>query len=125
MVYFNQQHFVPLERTAEIIEDLYGQSVNEGAIVEACNQVTKQVEPVNQACKAELIVTGGTVHFDETGGRIEKKLWWLHVACTSLLTYYAAHPNRGIKALGAIGIFRYSKERPCTTPTGLTFNTKV
>jgi transposase len=105
MVYFNQQHFVPLERTAEIIEDLYGQSVSEGTLVEVCNQVAKQVEPLNEACKAELIATEGTVHFDETGGRIEKKLWWLHVACTSLLTHYEAHQKRGSKALDAMGIF--------------------
>ncbi len=105
MVYFNQQHFVPLERTAEILEDLYGQVVSEGTIVETCNQVAKQVEPINQATKEELQATTGTAHFDETGGRIDKELWWLHVVCTSLLTYYAAHPNRGCKALDAIGIF--------------------
>ena len=105
MVYFNQQHHVPLERTTEILKDLYGQAVSEGTIVEACNQVAKQVGPVNQACKEELQATTGTAHFDETGGRIEKKLWWLHVVCTNLLTYYAAHPNRGRKALDEIGIF--------------------
>jgi transposase len=105
MVYFNQQHFVPLERTAEIIEDLYGQVVSEGTIVEACNQVARQVEPINQATKKELLVTKGTAHFDETGGRVDGKLWWLHVVCTNLLTYYAIHQNRGCKALDAIGIF--------------------
>ena len=105
MVYLNQQHFVPLERTAEIIEDFYGQRVSEGTIVEACNEAARQVEPVHQAIKAELIATQGTAHFDETGGRIDGKLWWLHVVCTSLLTYYAVHPNRGCKALDAIGIF--------------------
>jgi len=105
MVYFNQQHHVSLERTAEIIEDLYGQSVSEGTIVETCNLVAKQVEPVNQAVKAELIAMQGTAHFDETGMRIEKTLWWLHVVCTELLTFYAPHPNRGCKALDAIGIF--------------------
>ena len=105
MVYFNQQHHVPLERTAEILEDLYGQSVSEGTIVEACNRIAKQVEGVCQAIKVELITTKGTVHFDETGGRVNKKLWWLHVACTDLLTYYAVHQNRGGKALDAIGIF--------------------
>ena len=105
MVYFNQQHFVPLERTAEILEDLYGQSVSEGTIVEACNQVARQVEPVNQAAKEELKATTGTAHFDETGGRIDGKLWWLHGVCTSLLTSYAVHQNRGCKALDAIGIF--------------------
>ena len=105
MVYFNQQHHVPLERTAEIIEDLYDQTVSEGTIVEACAQVAKRVEPVNQACKEELQATTGTAHFDETGGRVEKKLWWLHVVCTNLLTYYAVHRHRGSKALDEIGIF--------------------
>ncbi|HEX7434066.1 MAG TPA: IS66 family transposase [Anaerolineaceae bacterium] len=105
MVYFNQQHHVPLERTTEILEDLYDQVVSEGTIVEACNQVAKRVEPVNQACKEELQATTGAAHFDETGARIEKKLWRLHVTCTSLLTYYAVHANRGRKALDAIGIF--------------------
>jgi len=105
MVYFNQQHHVPLERTAEIIEDLYDQAVSEGTIVEACVQVAKQVGPVNQVCKEELQATTGTAHFDETGGRVEKKLWWLHVVCTNLLTYYAVHRHRGSKALDEIGIF--------------------
>jgi transposase len=105
MVYFNQQHFVPLERTAEIIEDLYGQVMSEATIVEACNQVAKRVESVNQAVKKEMLVTEGTAHFDETGGRIDGKLWWLHVVSTSLLTYYAVHQNRGCKALDAIGVF--------------------
>jgi len=105
MVYFNQQHHVPLERTAEILEDLYGQSVSEGTIVEACNQMAERIEPVYQAIKAELTETKDPAHFDETGARVEKKLWWLHVVCTGLLTYYAIHPNRGGKALDAIGIF--------------------
>lgn len=35
-VFFNQYQFVPLERPAEIFEDLYGQSVSEGTIVETC-----------------------------------------------------------------------------------------
>lgn len=105
MVYFNQQHFVPLERTVEILEDLYGQTISEGTIVEACNALGKAVEPVNQATKEELTDTQGTAHFDETGGQVDGKLWWLHVVCTNLLTYYAVHQNRGRKALDAIGIF--------------------
>jgi hypothetical protein len=57
MVFYNQQHYVPLERTVEIIEDLYGQSISEGTIVEACNEISQQVEPVVEAMK-----TGGENH---------------------------------------------------------------
>jgi transposase len=105
MVYFNQYQFVPLERTAEIFEDLYGQSMSEGTIVEACAQAEQQVEPVVKAIREELKTSQEPAHFDETGSRVEKKLWWLHVICTSLLTYYEIHQNRGRKALDAIGIF--------------------
>jgi len=87
IVYFNKHHFVSLERTAEFIEDLYGQAIREGTIVEACSRVAKQIEPVNQAIKKDLITTQGTANFDEAGGSIDGKLWWLHVICTSLLTY--------------------------------------
>ena len=111
MVYFHQYHFVPLERTAEILEDLYGQTVSEGTIVEACNETAQQVEPIYQLTKAELTNTTDTGHFDETGGRIEGQLWWLHVICTALLTYYAPHRKRGCEALDAIGIFPVFKGR--------------
>jgi len=105
MVYFHQYHFVPLERTAEILKDLYGQTVSEGTIVEACHETAQKVEPIYQLTKTELITTQETGHFDETGSRIGGMLWWLHVVCTNLLTYYAPHQKRGGKALEAIGIF--------------------
>jgi transposase len=105
MVYYHQYHFVPLERTAEILEDLYGQTVSEGTIVEACNETAQQVEPIYQVTKTELTNTTDTGHFDETGSRIGGQLWWLHVVCTALLTYYAPHRKRGGEALDAMGIF--------------------
>jgi transposase len=105
MVYFHQYQLVPLERTAEIVEDLYGQTVSEGTIVEACNETAQEVEPIYQLTKTELTNTTDTGHFDETGSRIEGKLWWMHVVCTAFLTYYAPHQKRGSEALDAIGIF--------------------
>lgn len=105
MVYFHEQHFVPLERTAEIIEDLYGQTVSEGTLVEACHSMAQRVQPVCQAIKAELQESQGSAHFDETGGRVEKALWWFHVVCTPWLTYYEPHAKRGKQALEAIDIF--------------------
>lgn len=105
MVYFHQQHFAPLEHPAEILEDLYDQPVSEGTIVEACRTVAQRVQPIYQAIKTELQVTKEPGHFDEIGERVEKALWWFHVACTALLTYHEAHAKRGKQALEAIEIF--------------------
>jgi transposase len=106
MVYFNQgHHHIPLERTAEIIENLHEQSISEGTIVAFCNQMSQQVGPIIETAKVELESTTVTVHFDETGGRINGKLCWFHVVCTAFLTFYAIHPKRGSQASDVIGIF--------------------
>jgi transposase len=104
VVYFNQYHFIPLERTSEIFADLYGQALADGTIISAAEAIAQQVSPVNTVVKAHLITTTEPIHFDETGTAVAGRLQWVHVACTALLTYLAVHPNRGRKALDAIGI---------------------
>jgi transposase len=103
-VYLNQAHFIPLERTSEILNDLYGQPLGEATIIAACEEVAEQVESVNAATKAHLIHTPEAVHFDETGLRVAGALHWMHVASSGLLTYLQAHAQRGSKALDEVGI---------------------
>lgn len=94
-VYFNQYHHIPLERTGEILAELYDQPLSEGTIVAACLQVAHQVSPVNEAIKDPLIQTEEPVHFDETGLRVTERLNWVHVASTAALTYLVVHAKRG------------------------------
>jgi transposase len=110
-VYFNQYQLLPLERTAEVFKELYGQALSEGTILEACQEVAEQVEPGNAAIKKHLTEKEEVVHFDETGGRVEGKLQWLHSASTALLTYYAMHARRGKPAMDAMGILPDLKGR--------------
>ena len=110
-VYFNQYQLLPLERTGEVFEELYGQALSEGTILEACQEVANQVEPGNAAIKKHLTEREDVVHFDETGSRVEGKLQWLHSASTALLTYYAMHARRGKPAMDAIGILSKLKGR--------------
>jgi len=104
MVYFNQYHFVSLERTAEIMTDLYGQEVSQGTIVTAGLAIAQQVKPVNERVKKHLIEQTEVSQHDETGARVEGKLQWLHSSSTDYLTYYAINPKRGRQALDEIGI---------------------
>lgn len=104
MVYFNQYHFVSLERVAEIMSDLYGQEVSEGTIVSAGLTIAQQVSSVNERVKTHLIEQAEVSHHDETGVPVNGSLQWLHSSSTAHLTHYAIHPKRGSKALNEIGI---------------------
>jgi transposase len=73
-------------------------SVSEGTLYNTRSQCFEQLEPISDAIEA-AIVASEVVHFDETGLRVNGKLWWLHVACTSGLTYYFVHPKRGQVAI--------------------------
>lgn len=104
MVYFHEYQLLPLQRTQEAFQDLYGQSVGEGTIVSACEEMAEKVFPANAAIKQHLTYNELVESFDETGMRIASVLHWLHVACTRWLTYYEVHRKRGKEAMDAIGI---------------------
>lgn len=108
-VYFNQNHHVPLQRTEEILIDLYGHSPSEATIIASCQETEKQVAPVNEAAKEHLIETKEPIHCDETGLRVEGKLHWTHVASTDQVTYLEVHHKRGKQALDEIGILPQRK----------------
>ena len=103
-VYLNQNHHIPLERTQEMLVDLYDHSPSEATIIAACLETEEQVTVVNTAVKEHLIETDEPVRCDETGLRVEGRLHWAHVASTEQATYLEVHSKRGQQALDEIGI---------------------
>lgn len=101
--YLNQYQLIPLERTCEIFEDIFGHRLSEEFILQSNEKLAECVRPSNSAVK-EMLIKGDVVNFDETGLRVEDRLNWLHLASNSNLTYYEIHEKRGKIAMDEIGI---------------------
>jgi len=104
LTYLNQKHFIPLERVNDFCEDVFQHSVGEGTIVEANAQVAETVEPIHERTQQHLIETDETVHFDESGLRVNQKLNWIHSAGTQRATCYHVDPKRGQDGINRAGI---------------------
>lgn len=101
--YFTSGHFIPVERTAQIFKDLFGQSPSEAFILNAGKQLEQKIEPARAAVKGQL-QQAKILHVDETGLRVTGKLHWLHSASTDKLTDYEVHTKRGKEAMDTAGI---------------------
>jgi transposase len=103
MMYLMEGQLLPSARTCEVLSDIVGVSVSEGTLFNTRSQCFEQLAPIASTIQA-AIVTSDVVHFDETGMRVNGKLWWLHVACTDGLTYYFVHSKRGSEAIDEMEI---------------------
>ena len=102
-VYLKNYQLLPYERTCEMLGDFFGCPMSEGTLANLISECHERLDKPVQQIK-ELIAQAPIAHFDESGSRVEKKLWWLHAASTLNATCYVIHPKRGAEALEAIGI---------------------
>lgn len=102
-VYLKTYQHLPYERACELLADLLGCSLSEGTLANIISQCEDLAETPVAKIK-EMITQAEVAHFDETGSRVETKLWWLHSASTENATYYDIHRKRGNEATDAIGI---------------------
>lgn len=102
-VYLVEGQTVPYARASQLLQDLLGVQLSAGSIASFAKTGYEQLAEVETQIKTAL-ARARVLHQDETGLRVEKEGWWVHVCSTDQLTHYAAHPNRGRAALDAIGI---------------------
>ena len=102
-VYLKNYQFLPFERTCELLGDLFGCGISEGALANILVSCAEQLKDPLLSIK-EHIEQASVAHFDESGSRVESKLWWLHSASTAHATYYDIHRKRGSEAIDQIGI---------------------
>lgn len=103
LTYLNQYQLLPYERTSELFLDLFDIELSAGTIVNTNRVCFEALKSYEEKIK-DKITASPVVHFDETGLYSKGDRWWLHVASTGSLTYYAAHPRRGKAATDVIDI---------------------
>ncbi len=101
--YLNVHQLLPLDRTTELIEDICGRRISEGTLVNMLTDCAEKLEPVETKIKAGVMASS-VVNFDETGLRVVKTPYWLHVSSTPALTFYWVDPKRGKKAHDRMGV---------------------
>jgi transposase len=109
-IYLNQFQFLPYERVKQAFYDLFALSLSEGTLFNIIKGCHKKLFAYEEMVK-ELIIKSKVAHFDESGMRANKKLHWLHVASTKMLTYYELHEKRGSEAMDTIGILNVFQGR--------------
>ena len=111
MAYLNHEQHIPLKRTCDVFEEFYGHRPAEGTIYAAGAEVAQIVTPATEAIKEHLALREEIIGNDETGMRIDGKLYWLQTTCTTWLTYYAYQQKRGKVAMDAINLLPRFKGR--------------
>jgi transposase len=103
VVYLLHGHFLPEDRLAEVMRDLFGVSLVPATIARISRSCAHRLRSFAEAVR-ERIAAANVKHLDETGFRLGGKTQWLHIASTILLTFYRVCSKRGSLWQGVIGI---------------------
>lgn len=107
VVYLLHYQFIPEDRLKQLMQDLFGVGLSCATIAGMSRACASRPEGFAEALR-DLVAEANVKHMDETGFRIGGKTQWLHVACTSLLTFYRVCAKRAallsdiVKVLGVI-----------------------
>jgi transposase len=103
-VYLTQGQLLPVSRSRDLIEDLWGHRISTGTLMNWTEKASDALEETDRAIADQLAADSGSIHFDETGVQVEANNAWLHSASSLSLTHYQAHPERGGEAIERMGI---------------------
>jgi transposase len=93
VVYLRAVQGIPLARLSDVLKDLFGLDISEGALVNILSAAREPVAAQTSLIKARLL-SGTAVASDETGLRVGKANWWLWVFHHGDSAVFVAHPHR-------------------------------
>jgi transposase len=118
-VYLQHWHFIPEDRLAELMNDVFGIELTTATIAAMAQRKAAQWSDLANHI-GEQVKQAAVKHMDETGLRVAGVLQWLHVASTWLLTFYRTSRKRGAMLETVVGIVVHDFWRPYFTMEGIT-----
>ena len=103
VVAFNTVGAVSTNRVHELFGNVFGIPLSTGTVVKMVHNCAATVKPVMDGVR-DKIAAGALAHFDETGGRVNQRLKWVHVASTDSETFLYLSEKRGSKGMDEGGV---------------------
>ena len=94
---------VSIKRTHEILSGVFNIPISTGTIKNMVKRYADCLTDTVGKIKQKMIGSG-LGHFDETGTRVDKKLWWVHDASNCEFTYLDISPKRGFAGMEQCGV---------------------
>src|ERR1700694_2583358 len=116
--YLLHGHFLPEDRLAEVMRDLFGVSLVPATIARMSRSCADRLHSFAQAVRER--VNGAKVkHLGATGFRLGGKTQWLHIASSALLTCYRVCASRGSLWADVVGTVVHDHWKPYYTMKGV------
>lgn len=118
VIYLLHYHLLPEARLAALLDTLFGIKIVPATIARMSRSCAVRLQDF-AATLSDLVAGAEVKHMDETGLRIGGKTQWLHVACTTLLTFYRVCTKRGSLMANVTGIVVHDHWKPYYTLSGV------
>ncbi len=87
VTYLSVYQLIPVKRLTQILYDLYGCKMSQGTVINMINWFSSNLENFEEQIQY-LLINSPVIHTDETGMKVGKTKYWLHVVSTNNLTLY-------------------------------------
>jgi transposase len=118
VLYLLHGQLLPEKRLATLMADLFGVRLATATIARISQDCAERLQGFVGAVR-DHVAAAAVKHMDETGFRIGGKTQWLHVACTTLLTFYRVSAKRGSLQANVVGIVVHDHWKPYYTLKGV------
>ena len=118
-VYLQHAHFLPEDRLAQVLQDLFGAPLCAATLAAMSRQAAQRWQGFTERVRDLIGSKARVKHLDEIGFRIGGRTQGLHVMCTPRLTFYRASPGRGDMFAGVSGCLVHDHWQPYFTLAGV------